>query len=161
MAQVMGTRASKESRAPEGRKKFNLSFFRPSGAQLCLATKYPRLAPWATFLRPSRACELHSCAPTGLVNYILAPLRGLGCFGLALAEQALQVAQKLVGFPVVAFVDFIDFAVGCNDGCAQPVHDLIAFLIIGEPEKLCIALISSGVPVANSQCLKVSPVKLP
>src|ERR1051325_7059718 len=65
MTQVMGIQPTKESRAPEGRKKCELSFFRPSGASLYLATNDPRLAPWAIFRRPLRGplfifCPIHT-----------------------------------------------------------------------------------------------------
>src|ERR1051325_7795060 len=52
MTQVMGTRANKEAKAPEGRKLLNLNFLRPSGAWSFLPALYPRLTPGATLLRP-------------------------------------------------------------------------------------------------------------
>src|ERR1051325_3293656 len=52
MTQVMGIQPTKELKAPKGRKKFNLSFLRPFGACSSFLILYPRLAPWATFLRP-------------------------------------------------------------------------------------------------------------
>src|ERR1051325_7030954 len=79
MTQVMGIQPTKESRAPEGRKKCEVRFFRPSGASLYLATNDPRLAPWAIFRRPLRGslfivCTIpRACA----VGYNLSPLKGL------------------------------------------------------------------------------------
>src|ERR1051325_6659629 len=47
-------------KAPEGRKKLNLNFLRPSGALSSLLNLSPRLTSWATLLRPFQGLAGHA-----------------------------------------------------------------------------------------------------
>src|ERR1051325_1692503 len=53
-------------KAPEGRKKLNLNFLRPSGACFFLLNLSPRLASWATLCAPLSGAQ-HSFHPSALV----------------------------------------------------------------------------------------------